>query len=149
MPKIADIISAARELSSRKVPYRHGGRTIHGVDCVGVITYVCERIGYPFNDYPAGYSQRPDGQLLRVIADQGIMRPTMHTGPYLRVHPGDIGIFWLLPRSRLPQHVGIFTETGGLIHACRKVHRVVETTALDPYWAHRFIAAVSFKGVEA
>lgn len=131
-----DVIRVARSMVGTK--YRHGGRTRKSVDCGGLLIAIATELGIDHIAPPLGYSRHPDGRLVDHV----------HAGadPQKDPQPGDILVFWVDRGSRLPQHVGIITECGGLIHADMRSRRVVETTQ-NPFTSSQVIGAFTFRGV--
>jgi NlpC/P60 family putative phage cell wall peptidase len=116
------IVAAAREWLG--TPFRHQGRLKGvGVDCAGVLEGVATQLGlvpeYLAAPARAEYARQPDGTL-NALLDKYLVRV-----PLTQREPGDVA---LVAWSRLPQHVGIFTSTGTLLHAYESAHKVVEVT---------------------
>lgn len=105
------------------VPFRHQGRTRHGIDCVNAVREWIAEAGLCPPDVPRRYRPQPDGRQLR-DGIEAWMLPTDVPGP---------GVVALIRIRREPQHVGLLTgET--IIHALsrrdgrgREVGMVVET----------------------
>jgi cell wall-associated NlpC family hydrolase len=103
------------------VPYRKCGRSrTAGVDCLGLLVNVGIRFQVPHKDEP-NYSEWPDPhyRILKTLSR------------YLRIVPGEprpgtVGVF---ANSKLPGHVGFFSELNGrlhVIHARMDVRKVAE-----------------------
>lgn len=97
------------------VPFRHQGRTRHGVDCVGLVLCVYADVGIELPDNPV-YERETSDQRLEQLA-----------GKYFRTAPiperGDI-LQYRVQGFPTP-HVAIYTgET--IIHAFYKHQRVIE-----------------------
>jgi NlpC/P60 family putative phage cell wall peptidase len=94
-------------------PFHHQGRLIGvGVDCAGVVVGVAHALGLAesYND-PRDYSREPDGSMARILSAH------LDKVPWKDRQSGDVvHVAW----SRLPQHVGILTGRGTLIHAYGK-----------------------------
>lgn len=133
----------ARGMVAMETPYVHAGRSaLNGVDCVGVITVVCDEIDYAYTDL-VGYSRQPDGKLVDRIAEFG------DEVSLEDMKPGDVAVFWVNPRHKKPQHVALIVDGAplGMVHCHRGVGRVVENT-LDASWRKRIIKVFRFRGME-
>ena len=100
-----------------------GARWIHqgrcpkaGLDCLGLLIYVGNQIGYFNNFNYTGYKREPDGVVL--IEE---MRKYMTEIHLTELRKGDIAAI-KFPWSPLPRHVGIIGEYKGeqtIIHSLR------------------------------
>lgn len=110
------------------------------VDCVGLITGVADAMGYPYQDFTS-YGVVPNGQL--------VPRLSRFLDPAAGPKPGQIGVFWFDRGSRMPQHVGIFSDHCGLglIHTYMDVGRVVEH-AFDDRWRRRLCHVFEYRGLK-
>ena len=109
----ADVVAAAR--SYLGVPYLHQGRTMRGLDCVGLIIRVGHDLG--LSDYDIdGYSRVPSGKrmerLLGLVCRK--VQPAL-------AKAGDL---LHLAYDKEPQHLAMVTDYG-IIHA-DNTHGVVE-----------------------
>lgn len=121
----ADFVAAARSYVG--VPFRHQGRTRHGVDCIGLVVCAARDIGLALADR-TDYPRDPNGLLPLEMARQ--------FAPVESPQAGDI----LLMRFRgEPQHVAIMAGAT-LIHGYASIGRVVEH-GLDAKWRRRIVAA--------
>ena len=129
-------IAAAR--TYRDTPFRHRGRSLRGVDCLGLVVVSMQAIGRQMADREA-YGRDPTG-------DTGAMHAAAvaHFGKPIAIdalRPGDVV---LMQWHAQPNHVAIVTDypTGGLslIHSLAQVGRVVEHRLADP-WPRRICAA--------
>lgn len=116
------IAEARKLLGDRKagkpaVPYRHQGRSLRGLDCIGLIIYVCERMGV----LPQEFERNDYGRL----ATQELVDKT---AVYCRAvdEPGP-GVLVLIkwPGERRAGHAALCTGEN-LIHCDRTHGRVVE-----------------------
>lgn len=112
------------------VPFHHQGRCEAGMDCVGLVVLSARDIGVELVDY-AHYRQLPNPrELLR----------RMKLNPMERVdrepEPGDILLFWYRRGSKMPQHMGLMSDDGYMIHAHGGAGRVVKHR-LDDNWRGR------------
>ncbi len=125
-------------------PFHHTGRTkTHGVDCVGLVAGVSQALN--LSDFDRiGYSRWPGGTAMLdgLRAAPGF---TELASADLAL-PGDVLVFWISPRSKAPQHIGILTEDGGLIHTHAGAGCVVETGLGS--WSKRITHAFRFPAVE-
>jgi cell wall-associated NlpC family hydrolase len=125
----ADFIAAARSYVG--VPFRHQGRTRHGVDCIGLVVCAARDIGLTLADR-TDYPRDPNGLLPLEMARQ--------FAPVESPQAGDI----LLMRFRgEPQHVAILAGAT-LIHGYASIGRVVEH-GLDAKWRRRIVATYRLK----
>jgi len=121
----ADFVAAARSYVG--VPFRHQGRTRHGVDCIGLVVCAARDIGLTLADR-TDYPRDPNGLLPLEMARQ--------FAPVESPQAGDI----LLMRFRgEPQHVAILAGAA-LIHGYASIGRVVEH-GMDAKWRRRIVAA--------
>lgn len=115
----AEIVSEAR--TWLEVPWRHQGRDITGVDCVGLVVMVCRALG--ISDYDStSYGRSPDArQFLGHFTAGGATR----INP-LEAGDGDLMVFH---QSGFPCHCGILSTRFGeryVIHSHMGRRKVVE-----------------------
>lgn len=81
----ADIVALAKSLYAQKIPYRHQGRSLSGLDCIGVPFYIMHY--YDFSRFDlTDYGKRPNIIAFRkALADSGC-----RLIPYKDRAPGDI-----------------------------------------------------------
>lgn len=132
-----DIVAQARELL--EVKWAHQGRSVDGVDCVGLVTMTAKKLGLSTFDL-TDYARVPEGiELLKVLRSQ---MPEIH--PARRFQLGDVCVFHFIG---MPTHVGIVGDYkyGGfsLIHAFNEVGKVVEHRLDNVLWLPRLVAAFS------
>ena len=134
-----DIIIAAR--SALGIPFQHQGRTSSGMDCVGLLLYVADRLGIEYTDV-SGYSRRPSGGLIESTFDAHV-----ESGTLLRIDPDRMqsGDFLMMRFGRDPQHLAIFTGST-IVHAYETVGKVAEHR-LDEAWERRIVRVYRFTGV--
>jgi cell wall-associated NlpC family hydrolase len=128
-PKLpaAMLIDEARKLCGSS--FRHQGRGITGVDCIGMIAVAARNGGL---DIPAfcgvkdrlDYSRQPDMELYQATA-QFCTRTTV-------LKPGCAMLFKMYG-ARYPQHFALYTERGTIIHSNTIVGSVVENTYGAPW----------------
>jgi hypothetical protein len=118
MTTAGDIIACARQFIG--VRFAHQGRTLEGLDCLGLLLISAQTVGLTVDgeevnafDIPH-YGTRPDAQLLRKKLDS-------HLLPIERsiIREGDVA---LLKIDGLPQHLALITNYPmhgelGMIHA--------------------------------
>lgn len=136
-----DIVTAAR--SAIGVPFKHQGRSLNGVDCIGLLLYVCDQFGVEYSDVH-GYPRRPSGGLLEKSFDAHV-----ESGALVRVSPTQRqpGDFLMMRFAREPQHLAIFTGEN-IIHSYATVGKVCEHLA-DDVWISRIARVYRLAGVEA
>lgn len=121
-------------------PWRHRGRSITGVDCIGLVCVVGDSFGIEYEDIE-GYSRNPDGRFV-----DHVMKFMDYREPQV-VAPGCAVV---LRDQHQPCHIGIITEKYGalyLLHASIAKRAVVEEE-WDAYWANKLRCVLDFPGVE-
>lgn len=136
-----DIIIAAR--SALGIPFQHQGRTSSGMDCVGLLLYVADRLGIEYTDV-SGYSRRPSGGLLESTFDAHV-----ESGTLLRIDPDRMqsGDFLMMRFGRDPQHLAILAGDN-IIHSYLQVGKVCEHR-LDDEWRARIVRVYRLFGVSS
>jgi cell wall-associated NlpC family hydrolase len=117
-------IAAARGLVG--TPFRHRGRSLRGIDCVGLVALALHAVEREVTDRRS-YGRNPANDGLREVCEA-------HFGPPITDAPqaGDVPLFawWDDVRNRTPNHVGILFDhpNGGLavVHALAQNKRVIE-----------------------
>lgn len=103
------------------VPFLHRGRTIRGIDCVGLLILSATDIGYTGYTQDAPYGREPRNKVL----DGHLLR---HCGPPVDRQPRVDDIVSLKhSRGGHAAHVGIITEHPqglGIIHAYGEIGKV-------------------------
>lgn len=113
-----------------ETPYHHQGRVKGaGVDCIGLIIGICHELSLIDFDV-TGYDRTPDSTMMMELLEKHCTRTD-------NPEPGDLLLFRI---RKNPQHVGLMTDDGGIIHAYQSVGKVVEHP-LDPWWSSRIIGA--------
>lgn len=132
------IITTARQ--ALRTPFKHQGRVAGlGLDCAGLLVYVCQTLGLPVQD-EQGYGRNPwNGLLEQAIERQPFLRRVERQ----HLQPADV---LLLRFSQAPQHVAIATENG-MIHAYEHSGSVVEHR-LAAVWRARITHVYRFEGIE-
>lgn len=136
-----ELISAARGFID--VPYKHRGRSMRGVDCIGLVGCAFLSIGIGFQDRRI-YSPAPNGEMLTQALTLHLGEPmwTRAYGNPMKLQPGDIT---LMQWHKHPNHIGLVTDYPlpnqvALIHSYSEAQRVVEHR-LDTPWPRRIVAA--------
>jgi len=130
-----NIITLARSLVG--VPFLHQGRSLKGLDCVGVLVYIAKELGIATVDYTQ-YSREPDGKIL-----QEKLNTYLHRKIIIDFSPGDI---LLMIDTKMPCHVAVYTDKGTIIHANSKLGKVVEHR-LSEDWRRKIRGVYTFPGV--
>jgi cell wall-associated NlpC family hydrolase len=136
----ADVVAAARSLMGR--PWAHQGRTLAGMDCLGMLALVGDQVGLHVDEVPA-YGRVPDGRQLQAGLRRHLMPEPARTPPM----PGHMV---LLRVGLNPHHVGVIAgyRHGGLslIHSNAKAGGVTEHR-LTPAWAAAIVELYRVPGV--
>jgi NlpC/P60 family putative phage cell wall peptidase len=113
----ADVVAEARRWIG--TPYQHQARC-HGagVDCAGLIIEVGRALGLLDVDYH-DYGQIPHQGMLRRICDTHLLRID-------DVEPGCILLMGFVIGPSQEQHLGIYTDTGTIVHAYAHAGACVE-----------------------
>jgi cell wall-associated NlpC family hydrolase len=129
-------VASARKLAG--VPFRHRGRSLRGVDCVGLVALALASVGRTVEDRRS-YGRNPERDGLREVCES-------HFGtPVADMQAGDVPLFawWDDTRNRTPNHVGILFDhpNGGLalVHALAQNKRVI-AHRLDDFALARIVA---------
>ncbi len=134
-----DVVSVAR--SYLGTPWRHLGRSEHGLDCVGLIVVVCSILklsGYDLKTYPR---EPRSSEFLEHFLRGGGTRVALDAA-----FPGDLVLF---REQRYPCHVAFLSERDGLptiIHA-HATRRAVLEEVLVSIWLAKRLAAIRLPGV--
>lgn len=137
----SEIIAEARRWIG--TPYRPRGRSIRGLDCLGLLVMIGQHFGVPHTDR-TDYSLWPrhDYLILRTLGEA--LRPQpMAPDTCL---DGCVGVF---AERRLPGHVGVFSRqhsAAHLIHARITPGRVVEQAWIN-HEEMRLIGLFAFPGM--
>jgi len=116
--KTSDIEREARTWLG--TPYRHQARVKGvGVDCAGVPEMTLLALGFAPDYVPQrDYARDPNSGRMRKLLDQYLI-----SVPKAEMQQGDIGWFaW----ANEPQHLGVITSRGTVIHSYGSVGKVVE-----------------------
>lgn len=130
------VIEEAREWL--KTPFHHQASLKGvGVDCGGLVRGVYNNLGVTTPNCPVDYARTPRNDRLRQIVLQYAVRTN-------DPKPGDIILFVLLKE---PQHLGILTDRGTVIHSYQPVGGVVEHR-LDAKWSRRIESYYTYPLIE-
>ncbi|AXQ68667.1 cell wall-associated hydrolase [Caulobacter phage CcrPW] len=136
----SEIVFEARRYLERPTRWTHMGRTITGVDCIGLVCGVADQFQIQYDDI-SGYSRNPDGRFVDHVKKFMVLREPQ------TVVPGCAVIF---RDNYQPCHIGIISEKYGrhyLIHSSLAKRCVVEEE-YDQFWQKRFRCSLDFPGVE-
>jgi cell wall-associated NlpC family hydrolase len=135
-----DIITTAR--TALGVPFRHQGRSFRGMDCVGLLCYICDRHGVEYIDVE-GYPRVPGRGLLESAFDAHV-----NSGALLRKEIGAMraGDFLMMRFGREPQHLAVLVGDT-IIHSYAAVGKVCEHR-LDERWKSRVIRVYRLAEIE-
>lgn len=134
-----DIISEAR--GWLEVPWRHQGRTRHGIDCAGLVIKVANDLGISQYDTTA-YQRRTSGHEFMDHFNSNMKKKRVSSA-----EPGDVLLF---RDDMFPCHsaiIGIKPEGLTIIHAYANRKKVVE----EPYtgeWVNKVIACFEYTVAE-
>jgi hypothetical protein len=127
MTNACDVIACARRFSG--VRFMHQGRSVAGLDCLGLLVLTARTLGLSFGgnavdtlDIP-NYGTRPDVVLLKHKLDTHLTAI-----PLDAVSEGDVVV---LKVDGLPQHLALITDYPmqgelGMIHAYAPARQVIE-----------------------
>lgn len=137
----AQIVASARGyLGSR---WMHQGRTLHGVDCIGLLLCAGWDSGLELPDFP-NYTRTP----VPAVFLEAIRSHTL-PGDRLPLRHGSIAIF---KQAMFPCHVGLIATDKGeptLIHSLMAVPRkVVEMRFRGSVWERDLIEIRDYPGLE-
>lgn len=136
-----DIITTAR--TAIGAPFRHQGRSLRGLDCVGLLVFICWHLGVSVADQE-GYPERPSNGLL-----EGVFAEHVASGVLLRIEVTKMqsGDFLMMRFVREPQHLAILAGDT-IIHSYMTVGQVCEHR-FDARWRSRVIAVYRLAGIES
>lgn len=122
-------------------PFKHQGRTKHGLDCVGFCLVVGWNLGIYDKDHQK-YSRYPQGDLLRNNLEEVLTK--------VKKEDLDIGMIVMMKIDVDPQHMAIITpyseQSFGMIHSYYK--RGVVEHRLSLGWKNRIVSVYKIPGVE-
>lgn len=110
-------------------PFHHQGRVKEGIDCAGLVVNCGQAAGHDIEDTGV-YGRGPEPErLLAHIEKHFFQIEQADAGD------GDMILFWVVDFD-LPQHVGLLTAEGTIIHTWANIGKVVENS-LDKRWTDR------------
>ena len=133
MGKRAEILQEARKYLG--VRFRHQGRSDQGLDCLGLVLVVINKV-YGRDLEFTGYPKQPDARELRRNLNQELERIPVGQGI-----PGDVA---LLTYGGETTHLGFITDVG-IIHATALYRKVVEHS-LAGSWDNAIVAVYRLPG---
>lgn len=127
MTSADQLIAEARSLLG--VPWVHQGRSVAGLDCIGFVMLACKNSGLDMLA-ALGCQDRTDyGREPTVAGLQALQNGAVQIQ---EPEPGCL-MFIRFHRAKFPQHFGILTREGTLIHAHSTAGRVVEHRYGEPW----------------
>lgn len=123
------------------IPFRHRGRSVRALDCIGLLVMAFRDCGHEVGNDRQHYGREPHADGLRegLIAEFG--------QPASDMQVGDVAL--IAYNTEVPHHVAIVGDYiyGGfsLIHADGMVGKVVEHR-LDPMWQRMIIETYRMNG---
>ena len=111
------IVETARKYIG--TPFKHMGRDIKGIDCVGLLICIAKDLGLSSVTSPMAvrYPKRPGRNFLPLLKDY------MDSIPIENSQGGDVAVIsWV----SYPCHCGILTNEGTIIHAHAQHDAVIE-----------------------
>jgi cell wall-associated NlpC family hydrolase len=139
MPSRVDIVNEARTYIG--VPWRHQGRTRKGLDCIGLLVVVAQKLDLTVRDV-VGYGRRPEG-----FNFTARFKEEMEEIPLRDIKPGDAVTF---ADDKFVCHVGIVTEKYGKVHIIHghATRRQVLEEAYEGEWERKARKAFRFPQLE-
>lgn len=126
------------------IPYRHGGRDIHGLDCLGLVYLIYKDCGIdiPDNDgrdYAKDWFKTEPDRYLKGIRSYGVEVPLDS------LQPLDLVYFKMGP---VVTHTGVMVDDNSFIHVLEGT--TVHISTLNFKWRRRLVGARRFveAGVE-
>jgi cell wall-associated NlpC family hydrolase len=136
----ADIVTAARGYVD--APWRHQGRSLtQGVDCIGLVVCASRAAGVDGGDFRL-YGPEPDPKML--LREAGKLMDRLDSREQLVA--GSVVVFKLSLQGP-PQHFGILTDAGTLIHTYTDLRKVGEVT-YGRTWRKLTVAGFNFRGFD-
>lgn len=112
------------------VPFFHAGRSVYGLDCVGLLVLAAKDAGVDVPD-ETSYSPFINADYLKSRIDMVCRELTLGEEPQV----GDLVLFRV---SRSPQHMALISDLKPMtiIHSFQTIGRVIEHE-LDAHWNKR------------
>lgn len=124
----AELIREARKLVG--VKYKHQGRSLAGVDCIGLVALAALNAGVDVFAVSGirdrrNYARKPDPAMFALIEQ--------HCRPIAEPVPGCM-IFFRFAGDSHPRHLGLYSDTDTLIHAESKSRSCVVEHGYRAQW---------------
>ena len=130
-----EILEAA--ISLRGVRFVHQGRNDSGVDCVGFLHVVANKIGLPNIVDATDYKRQPQPEVLWKY-----LLKNCEEIPLSEIRPADV--FFMRLHSPKPRHTAMLFDENNIIHASDKGVRIQPLSDFPKEW---FCRAVRIRGV--
>jgi len=130
-----EILEAA--ISLRGVRFVHQGRNDSGVDCVGFLHVVANKIGLPNIVDATDYKRQPQPEVLWKY-----LLKNCEEIPLSEIRPADV--FFMRLHSPKPRHTAMLFDENNIIHASEKGVRIQPLSDFHKEW---FCRAVRIRGV--
>ncbi len=143
------IVRAARKYIG--VPFHHQGRSVLGIDCVGLDVAVARDLGLHYVDF-GRYGRNPNPRQLLGVLSKSCDRVSRPGDPLCLDHDdgawqasvnGQIVLFWIMAPN-MPQH-SAFRTPRGMLHTWAGARKVVEHGMTD-YWRSRAHSLWQYRG---
>ena len=131
--KQQEVLCAARGLLG--LPFSIGTRDGRATDCGGLAIQVARSAGFFAADLPYRYTRETSAGLSLYVH----LRHVCNEIAIEHIAAGDLLLFWIR-RPWHPQHLGILTDTGTLIHASPLSDRCVHERKFSEYRTKIFAA---------
>lgn len=140
MSKIEEFVNRLRDY--RDVPFRHLGRSMEGVDCIGLIVCSLKDVGIEVVDNTT-YRRIPNPKLL---LDTVNLNNVVKIENIKEIKVGDI---LLMKFDKEPQHFSVVVSLNPtyIIHCYYQVKKVVEHR-LDSTWINRIVSIYRIKDIQ-
>ncbi|WP_408955383.1 C40 family peptidase [Natroniella sp. ANB-PHB2] len=128
--KIKEVVS-----KYRNIPYKHNGRSLRGLDCLGLIIFFYKEFGidisYKDRKYSKQWYKEDSGVYLRELLKVG------SAVEFDNLQTLDLVYFELLPD--VVTHSGVMVNEHQFIHILQK--RNVEVSSFNRFWRKKFAGA--------
>jgi len=132
-----NICNAAFDLVG--TPYRHQGRSKHGIDCGGLVVLTGRKVGLIPENWDIKYYVQSEVLVKYTPRFQEIAR----LNPVVEIRPGQILLFKM---GGAPRHFGIMTRFNKFVH-CDMQHGTI-VSRLNDKWRRRIYQTWTFKGLK-
>lgn len=131
-----NVLLVAKQLINK--PYKKQGRNIkHGLDCIGVATWISQEFGADITDM-INYPEEPSDVLMKEKMDSHLKQIDKSEAV-----PGDL----ILMRGLVPQHLALITEIEPefhILHAYKAIGKITESEISDS-WKNRIVGYYRFR----